>query len=502
MSRLARFGVFEADLQAGELRKQGRLVRLQPQPFTLLKALLERPNQVVTRDELRHRLWPADVNVDVDRSVNKSVTKLRDALGDSASSPRFIETLPKRGYRFIAQVFFVQNLPEHAVRNLQSFAPVDDGRAVTSWPRLGALLSGMLLALLVAWAYYYYPSDTVRQTSLSSARPAETTLATPVGRNDEAAREAYARGRSALSRRSEEGLRSAANLFERAISIDPEYAAAYVGLADAWSLLSSYGLEESGEAMALSRQFANRALVIDPASAEAHASLGRTAMLAEWNWQVAEWHFQRAIETRQNYPTAHQWYAYLLSATGRHAEAEREARKAAALDPLSLSAATGVGYVLYAARRFTEAAAALHNVIEADPDFMQARKDLGLVLVAQERYAEAIPQFERVVRLSGESAVAQADLAWARGLAGDVPGAQRLLTRIEARQANGYVPLDSMSLAQLSAGQPDRAVATLNAAFKTRVPGVARLAVDPRWDALRDVPQVKAMAETVSAGAR
>ena len=179
MSRLARFGVFEADLQAGELRKQGRLVRLQPQPFTLLKALLERPNQVVTRDELRHRLWPADVNVDVDRSVNKSVTKLRDALGDSASSPRFIETLPKRGYRFIAQVFFVQNLPEHAVRNLQSFAPVDDGRAVTSWPRLGALLSGMLLALLVAWAYYYYPSDTVRRwprrSAVTTKRPAKPT---------------------------------------------------------------------------------------------------------------------------------------------------------------------------------------------------------------------------------------------------------------------------------------------------------------------------------------
>lgn len=97
-----RFGVFEADLAAGELRKNGRKVRIQYQPFQVLAILLERPGEVVTREELREKLWPADTYVDFDRSLNTAVAKLRGALGDSGDSPRFIETLPRKGYRFVA----------------------------------------------------------------------------------------------------------------------------------------------------------------------------------------------------------------------------------------------------------------------------------------------------------------------------------------------------------------------------------------------------------------
>jgi DNA-binding winged helix-turn-helix (wHTH) protein len=99
-----RFGVFELDLAAGELRKGGLKVHLQDQPFQLLASLLERPGEVVTREELKERLWPSDTYVDFDRSLNTAASKLRDALGDSATSPRFIETLPRRGYRFLAPV--------------------------------------------------------------------------------------------------------------------------------------------------------------------------------------------------------------------------------------------------------------------------------------------------------------------------------------------------------------------------------------------------------------
>jgi cholera toxin transcriptional activator len=103
-SRIARFGVFELDLAAGELRKNGAKLRLQEQPFQVLALLLERAGDVVTREELRQKLWPADTFVDFDHSLNTAVNKLRETLGDSASSPRFIETLARRGYRFIAPV--------------------------------------------------------------------------------------------------------------------------------------------------------------------------------------------------------------------------------------------------------------------------------------------------------------------------------------------------------------------------------------------------------------
>jgi DNA-binding winged helix-turn-helix (wHTH) protein len=101
---IVRFGKFELNLQTGELRREGQKVKLQEQPLQVLAALLERPGEIVTREELRSKLWPADTFVDFDHSLNAAIKRLRDALGESADSPVFIETLARRGYRFIAPV--------------------------------------------------------------------------------------------------------------------------------------------------------------------------------------------------------------------------------------------------------------------------------------------------------------------------------------------------------------------------------------------------------------
>src|SRR5690242_14685599 len=103
-SKLVRFGVFELDLSSGELFKSGRRLRLQEQPFRILSLLLEQPGSVTTRERLKQTLWPADTFVDFDRSLNAAIAKLRQALGDSAENPRFIETVARRGYRFIAPI--------------------------------------------------------------------------------------------------------------------------------------------------------------------------------------------------------------------------------------------------------------------------------------------------------------------------------------------------------------------------------------------------------------
>src|SRR5947207_11765530 len=102
--RLVRFGEFEIDERAGELRKEGIKVRLQEQPLQILQILLEHPGEVVTREELRKRVWPSDTFVDFDHGINNAIKRLREALGDTAETPRFIETLPRRGYRFIASL--------------------------------------------------------------------------------------------------------------------------------------------------------------------------------------------------------------------------------------------------------------------------------------------------------------------------------------------------------------------------------------------------------------
>src|ERR1700735_1446408 len=108
LNSVVRFGTYEVSLQSGEVRKSGLRIRVQQQPIKLLKALLERPGEVVTREELRGRVWPDESFGDFDQALNIAVGKLRSALGDSAENPRFIETLPKRGYRFMASVSFVE----------------------------------------------------------------------------------------------------------------------------------------------------------------------------------------------------------------------------------------------------------------------------------------------------------------------------------------------------------------------------------------------------------
>jgi TolB-like protein/DNA-binding winged helix-turn-helix (wHTH) protein/Flp pilus assembly protein TadD len=161
-----RFGVFEVDLRAGELRKHGVRLRLQEQPFQILAMLLERPGETVTREELRKRLWTAETFVDFDHGVNKAVNRIRDALGDSATSPRFVETVARRGYRFIADVAVAERAPvarpeartgELASLSDESLAPV---AAPSSPGRLGRwhpwTITGVALALAsilaVVWA--------------------------------------------------------------------------------------------------------------------------------------------------------------------------------------------------------------------------------------------------------------------------------------------------------------------------------------------------------------
>lgn len=144
---LVRFGVFEVNLRSGEIRKRGIKVRLQHQPFRILEMLLERRGEVVLREELRQRLWPSETWVDFDHGLNKAVNKLRDTLGDSPDNPRFVETLAKRGYRFIAPIEVVPDAPELA----EAVPPVPHAEAAVQAPRFdsGRLgLRGYLPALI------------------------------------------------------------------------------------------------------------------------------------------------------------------------------------------------------------------------------------------------------------------------------------------------------------------------------------------------------------------
>jgi TolB-like protein/DNA-binding winged helix-turn-helix (wHTH) protein/Tfp pilus assembly protein PilF len=169
LSGRLRFGVFEVDLLAGELRKHGLQVRLQEQPFQVLAILLERGGEVVTREELQKNLWPADTFVDFDHGLNKAINKIRDALGDSAESPRFVETVPRRGYRFLAEVRVVDaapvRSPEPATQPLPGAKAPDLANLArkTATPKrllpslaqkILVFVSLVLIAILTAWIFH------------------------------------------------------------------------------------------------------------------------------------------------------------------------------------------------------------------------------------------------------------------------------------------------------------------------------------------------------------
>ena len=153
-----KFGLYEANLESGELFRSGRKLRTQEQPFQVLVALLEKPGEVITREELRQRLWATDTFVDFDHSLNTAINKLRDALGDGANNPRFIETLPRRGYRFIAPVEIVTGETISPVKSPTPDVPLAEpsptiagAELPKAHPQLARLLFGLFQAMYLVF---------------------------------------------------------------------------------------------------------------------------------------------------------------------------------------------------------------------------------------------------------------------------------------------------------------------------------------------------------------
>ena len=164
-SRISRFGVFEIDLRTGELRRNGFKVRLQEQPFQILAMLLERPGELVSREDLRNKLWPSDTFVDFEHGLNAAIKRLRDALGESADTPAFIETIPRRGYRFIATPVQVlapraaepQAAPETLPSSLATLTGEPRGAAGPRFSRFAALATTAVIAVLGAFVWLLWP---------------------------------------------------------------------------------------------------------------------------------------------------------------------------------------------------------------------------------------------------------------------------------------------------------------------------------------------------------
>ncbi len=206
--------------------------------------------------------------------------------------------------------------------------------------------------------------------------------------------QAYIKGRYFWNKRTYEGLRKAKELFEQAIELDPAYAMAYAGLADAYNLLTIFGGSSPHDTYPKAKAAAMKALEIDPTLAEAHNSLAYTLMRYDWDWKGAEEEFKRALDLNPNYATAHHWYGEYLTLTGKTGEAVAETRKALELDPLSVIINSDLGWVLYYAGDYDDAINQCRKTLEMDPDFVVARLALGLAYEEKGLYEEALAQFK------------------------------------------------------------------------------------------------------------
>jgi TolB-like protein/DNA-binding winged helix-turn-helix (wHTH) protein/Tfp pilus assembly protein PilF len=293
--------------------------------------------------------------------------------------------------------------------------------------------------------------------------------------------DAYLRGRYYWNKRTAGNIQKAIEWFRKAIDEDPAYARPYAGLADCYNQLGTVliGGQPPTEIRPQAIAAARRALEIDPELAEAHAALAY-ARLYDWEWAAAEDGFQHALRLNPSYASAHLWYAHSLSMRKRSEEALREVRLAQQLDPLSPIIHTQVGWILQHAGRYDEAIQELRKVLAKDPDYLWALWRIGSSYASKSMFQEAIDALEKAAKLSGRSPSILGTLAETYGLSGRKELARSLLSEIEARSREQYVPAIAFAHAYIGLDDSERVLEWLEKAYQQREQGIAWLAV---WEA-------------------
>jgi len=592
--------------------------------------LLQNPGEVVTRDELRNKLWTSDTFVDFDVGLNNAVLRLRNVLGDSADSPRFIETLPRRGYRFIAQLDGPVAAPLHesaqpstAGYQEEAVASLASAASQLAKPSLARLrvrriwTVGFVLALLLAlfaglnvgglrqrvlgrpsapairslavlplenlsgdeaqeyfadgmtdelitdlasiarlrvisrtstthykgtrktipeiarelnvdavvegsvgrsankvriraqliravpeehlWAESYerdLPDVLALQRDVAKAIASEIKVhLTPQERQHLAnarpinpdAYNAFLLGDYHSSKRNPAAMDKGIQYFQEAIRIDPSYAQAYAGLANAYIERDIWGGLGVGKSADQVRAATLKALELDGELAEAHALLGQIHFQYDWDWQSTEAEYKRAIQLNPNLAAAYVRYAYFLQAMSRHTEALAAAHHAVELDPLSASNISDEGRILYRARQYENAVARYQRALELDPGYLPA---LGRIAEAYEqlgKFDQALAYVERLQRTASDRRLGLRPLARIYARMGKQREALEILRTIEKNGAPGG---DEFALAAIysALGDRDHAIAALEKGVQARslLPFVF---VDPQLDPLRSDPR-------------
>jgi len=612
------FGPFLLDPVEKVLLRDDEPVLLPPKALETLWALVERHGHILEKAELLNRVWP-DTFVE-EATLAQNIFTLRKALGDSAEGHQYIETVPKRGYRFVAPT---RELTDDAQQN----KPTAQATAIASRPAqrwVTRVSAAVVILILGATAYLarqrFWPSPRVERVTLvvlpfqnmtgdpqqeyltdglteemiaqvsrmdperlgviartsamqykgttknvaqigrelgasyileSSFRregnrvritaqlvsvsdqthlwsqdyerdvreilPLESEVTQAIASEiriklsaketarrgsapvDPEAYQLYLKGRYFWNKRTEAGYVKAISYFQSAIERSPRYAQANAGLADTYALLGSMPNEEisRAEAMSKAKAAAIGALQLDDSLAEAHTSLAFVKMHYDWDWNGAEQEFRRAIALNPNYPTAHHWYSYDLTAMNRMPEALNEIRRAQQVDPLSAIINTDVAELLYYAGRYDEAIQQARVALEIDPQFLLAHSLLGEIYGEQHRYSEALAESKRAIELSGGSPWMLFRLGRTYALSGDRSQAEQALRQLEELSAKRKGMSGVIAGMAAVLGKNDEAFAAVEKACEEREGGLILLNYDHNWDPLRSDPRFQQLVRRV-----
>ena len=441
-TRKVRFGAFEVDLRSGQLHKHGIRLKLQDQPFQVLALLLEHPGELVTREELRQKLWPVDTFVDFDTGLNNAIKKLRDALQDSAEEPRYIETLPRRGYRFIAQVengngdlplsaaaeprTDVRTAPEVVASSEFSVSPVPTPRVRGAWIAWAFGGFGVLVVMLFAIMRFGNstpgPATGAAGIATTLPKPQPTMGRALVIKRPSANPEANELLQDAvvLMRLQFEPLR-ARSMLERALQLDPNFTEARTYYATTYIIAVEGGKSNDPGDIFRAEEELRRAIKEDPQTALGHAMLGAVHFF-HGQIDLAGEEYQRSIRLSPEDLGGAMWLLIHKRFLGNE-EATRAARK----------------------------------LVESEPLFWPARYFLGELLREQGKTEEAIRAFETVLARDPQNSTVLRCLARAYLDAGNLPGASQTLERLKPQDAANFRV--RMVRAQLYALQGKRAMA-------------------------------------------
>lgn len=300
--------------------------------------------------------------------------------------------------------------------------------------------------------------------------------------------QAYLKGRYYWNKRTGDGIKKAIEHFQQAIAIDPNYALAYAGLAEGYSLGVWFVPFEPGEAIEKTQAAAVRAIEIDDSIAEAHAALASAYAIA-WNWHGVEKELTRTLEINPGTARAYHHYALFLNYMKRPDEAIAKIKQARDLDPLSLAINSDVGLVYYYARRYDEAIAAYGQALELDPNFAMTHRDLAQAYWQKGMYNEALAEVETAIKLSERNPDYVTLLGLVCASAGRKSEAQKLLHEIDRMAERRYVPPSLKAVLYAALGRKDEAFVWLERAYESRSTHLVNLPVDPTFDPLRSDPR-------------